>query len=124
MSEMTNVFDNLFLEQLVSFEKKLPLFFKMRKISVIEQQELAQHIAVFKEATLSGEFDASIYFRHYPNAPIAQMEGKEIRSALVKGTLPGLQPTCFDCSGCPVPDCTFESMNTLWKTIKKIQVDA
>ena len=65
MSEMTNVFDNLFLEQLVSFEKKLPLFFKMRKISVIEQQELAQHIAVFKEATLSGEFDASIYFRHY-----------------------------------------------------------
>jgi ribosomal protein S12 methylthiotransferase accessory factor len=122
MSEITNAIDNRFLEQLVAFERQSPLFFTMHKASPAEQEELAQLIALYAEAALSGEFDASTYFRHYTSAPVTQMRSHEIVSALRNHQVPVSQPTCFDCPDCKVAGCAFASMNALWQSVKNRQL--
>lgn len=122
LSEITNILDNRFLETLVAFEHRLPLFFRLSRASPAQQDELAQLITRYAQASLSGTFDAGMYFRHCPSAPLAQMPSRELVSALQSHQVPRAQPACFDCSDCEATSCAFASMKAVWQSCKKSQL--
>jgi hypothetical protein len=124
MSEITNFFNNRFLEQLVRFERALPDFFSMTALDAQAREALAARIDRFQSAAPSRAFQAGAYLRHCPDSPLARVKGNELVTALRSNRFSFKPPPCFSCDRCDSPGCLYESMNGLWQGLKLNQARA